>query len=229
MAKDPAFLFYDGDAAKDVSHMNRLERGCYFDLLQAQRKFGGYTVEQARKILGKDFDECWPAIEMILTKGDDGKYFIEWVAESTKKRKQYADKQAKRIKEYWDKKKENESFRGITEAIPLVNENEIVNKNGSRLEEIGSAKVKEIANDVWKDQGWKEQMCMGLSCTMEELQKWLALFNSSISGDTVPGFNKSSYKKMSRGWIVQQKEKGTKVETGIQKTSTAPPLTRMSL
>jgi hypothetical protein len=105
MAKDPAFLFYDGDAARDVSHMNRIERGCYFDLIQAQRKFGGYTVEQARKILGKDFKKCWPAIEMILTMKDDGKYHIEWLSESTQKRKEHAEKQRKRIQDYWDKKK----------------------------------------------------------------------------------------------------------------------------
>ena len=105
MSKDPAFLFYDGDAARDVSHMNRLERGAYFDLIQAQRKFGGYTVEQIRKILGKDFDEVWPAIELILYKTDLGKYFIEWVQISIENRKDHAEKQRKRIQDYWDKKK----------------------------------------------------------------------------------------------------------------------------
>jgi len=142
MAKDPAFLFYDGDAAKDVSHLNRLERGCYFDLIQAQRKFGGYTTEQARKILGRDFDECWPAIEMILSKNEDGIYYIDWITESTKKRAQYIDNQRKRIKNYWDKKKEKEKkesvYRGITTDLPLENEiiynNTILNNNISYIE-----------------------------------------------------------------------------------------------
>jgi len=128
--KDPAFLFYDGDAARDVSHMNRLERGAYFDIIQAQRKFGGITVEQARKILGKDFDEVWPAIELILTKSED-KYFIEWVSDSIENRKEYAEKQRKRIQDYWDKKKKEEengnleiprNNYGISTDIPLENE-----------------------------------------------------------------------------------------------------------
>lgn len=127
MAKDPAFLFYDGDAARDVSHMNRLERGCYFDLIQAQRKFGGYTVEQARKILGKDFETCWEAIELVLSKDGD-QYFIEWVRSSISQRKEHADKQRKRIQDYWDKKKREEEERlnhGNTTVLPLEDEDEI--------------------------------------------------------------------------------------------------------
>lgn len=130
--KDPAFLFYDGDAARDVSHMNRLERGAYFDLIQAQRKFGGYTVEQARKILGRDFDSVWDAMELILTKSDEGIYFIEWVKTSIENRIDHAEKQRKRIQDYWDrKKKEGENN---SNEIPRNNrgftlENEIENEN----------------------------------------------------------------------------------------------------
>jgi len=136
--RDPAFLFYDGDAARDVSHMTRLERGAYFDLIQAQRKFGGYTVEQIRKILGKDFEEVWPAVELILSISENGKYFIEWVQVSIENRKDHAEKQRKRIQDYWDKKKIEENKEdiiiprnnhGITTVIPLVNENTIENEN----------------------------------------------------------------------------------------------------
>jgi hypothetical protein len=49
MAKDPAFLFYPGDASEDTQFMNRLERGCYFDLLKAQKKFGKFTRDQVKK------------------------------------------------------------------------------------------------------------------------------------------------------------------------------------
>jgi len=134
MSKDPAFLFYDGDAARDVSHMNRLERGCYFDLIQAQRKFNGFTVEQARKILGKDFDSCWGALTLVLSKESDV-YFIEWVRESIEKRKDHAEKQRKRIQDYWDKKKSKDipkQNHGISVDIPLENENE--NENENRIE-----------------------------------------------------------------------------------------------
>lgn len=95
------------------------------------------------------------------------------------------------------------------------------------VEEVGSEKVKEVANLVWQDQIWKEQMCMGLGVKIDELQKWLAMFNSSIASDKISNFDKSAYKKMSRGWIQKQRQKGTVVETGLAKTSTAPTLTRL--
>jgi hypothetical protein len=99
--------------------------------------------------------------------------------------------------------------------------------NEIEIKELGSERVKDVANEVWKDQIWKEQICMGLGMKMDELQKWLAMFNSSIASDKVPNFDKSAYKKMSRGWIQKQKQKGTVVETGLAKTSTAPTLTRL--
>jgi hypothetical protein len=130
--KDPAFLFYDGDAARDVSHMNRLERGAYFDLIQAQRKFGGFTMEQIRKILGKDFEEVWPALELILFKTETEKYYIEWVENSIQNRKQHAEKQRKRIQDYWDGKKKKEDTTEIprnNHGYSLENENENENEN----------------------------------------------------------------------------------------------------
>lgn len=94
--------------------------------------------------------------------------------------------------------------------------------------EIGSEVVKNIANEVWKDQIWKEQICMGLGIKIDELQKWLAMFNSSVASDKVANFDKSAYKKMSRGWIQKQKQKGVVVETGVQKTSSSPTLTKLN-
>jgi uncharacterized phage protein (TIGR02220 family) len=126
MARDPAFLFYDADAAKDVSHMNRLERGCYFDLIQAQRKFGSFTVEQAKKILSHDFESCWPSLELILTIEKE-RYCVEWVKDSIEKRKEYSEIQRKRIQDYWDNKKSiPRNNGGISTDIPLEIENEIV-------------------------------------------------------------------------------------------------------
>lgn len=100
-------------------------------------------------------------------------------------------------------------------------------KENEGLLEIGSEKIKEISNTVWRDQGWKESICMGLSVTMPELQKWLALFNSSISSEHIADFDLSSYKKMSRGWISKQKAKGVSVEGPIRQLSAAP-LTKLS-
>lgn len=94
MAKDPAFLFYPGDASEETQFMNRLERGAYFDILKAQKKFGKFSKEQVRKVLGSDFDTCWPSLELVL-KLEDGFYFIEWVAEKIEERKKFSESRRK--------------------------------------------------------------------------------------------------------------------------------------
>jgi hypothetical protein len=87
MSKDTSFLFHPGEASEDTQFMNRLERGCYFDLLKAQKKFGGnFTLDQIKKVLGNDFDACWPAVEIVLKKEEE-QYFINWVNNPVKKRK----------------------------------------------------------------------------------------------------------------------------------------------
>jgi len=90
MGKDPAFLFYPADAAQDVSHMNRLERGCYFDLIQAQKKFGRLSEDLIKKVLGHDYELCWESIKICLTYVDH-MYFIDWLEESIDKRKKYCE------------------------------------------------------------------------------------------------------------------------------------------
>ena len=76
MAKDPAFLFYDGDACRDMAHMNRIERGAYMDILIAQLKFGRLSLDLIKKILGPDLENCWGAIEVTLSV-DEGAFYIE--------------------------------------------------------------------------------------------------------------------------------------------------------
>ena len=89
MPKDPAFLFYPGDASEDTQFMSRLERGCYFDILKAQKKFERFTLDQLKRVLGSDFETCWPSIKVVLTT-DDNYYWIEWLRESIEKRKAYS-------------------------------------------------------------------------------------------------------------------------------------------
>lgn len=117
----------------------------------------------------------------------------------------------------------------------LANANSISSNNGSKIEEVaknlnqevGSEKVKEVANQVWKDQLWKEQIAMGLNLKSDQLQRWMAMFNASICNDVVHDFSPSRYKKMIRGWISKQQSKGVVIENGVQKTSSAPPLTTL--
>lgn len=172
--RDPAFLFYDGDAARDVSHMNRLERGAYFDLIQAQRKYGFFTTDQIKKVLGHDFEIVWPALEVVLTKTDTGLLHIEWVTNSSIKRNEYTERQRKRKQEYWDKLRSQELnfnqenskprlYHGITTEIPLIeneNEIEIVIVNNDNIENIdkeeGVGEEKDVINferikEIWNN------------------------------------------------------------------------------
>lgn len=120
MAKDPAFLFYPGDASNDTQFMNRLERGAYFDLIKAQRLFGGYTAVQLRKVLGSDFEAVWPALELVL-QFDGEKYFIGWLAESISKRDSYSKKQSERVKARWN----NDGNTAVLPKKEIENEIEI--------------------------------------------------------------------------------------------------------
>jgi hypothetical protein len=94
MAKaDFCFTYYDGDAARDMAHMNRLERGAYTDIIISQRKFGRLTLEQIQKILGRDFAECWPAIELIMSRAE-GKFYVGWLEASVLKSQKHSKKQS---------------------------------------------------------------------------------------------------------------------------------------
>lgn len=133
MAKDPAFLFYPGDASEDTQFMNRLERGAYFDLLKAQKKFRRFTLEQIKKVFGQDFDACWPAIELVLAKDSDG-YYIEWVDEKIKAREAFSESRRRNRK----KKSSEEDMNNISSYskehmnnISSSLEEDMVNGNGN--------------------------------------------------------------------------------------------------
>jgi hypothetical protein len=136
MSKDPAYLFYDGDAAKDVSHMNRLERGAYFDILQTQRKFGRMSLEIIKKVLGQDFDKTWEAIKIILTYVEDKQhYFVLWLEESCIKRQKYCESRSvNRTKSKINTKKHMSNISlTYVEHMENENENEIDIKNAFEL------------------------------------------------------------------------------------------------
>lgn len=117
--EDFCFTYYDGDAARDKAHMNRLQRGAYDDIISAQRKRGHLSLEDIQRVLSKDFEECWPALEWILKIDAEQKYFIEWVDKSIEKMRKHAQNQKERIEKYWANKKNNHT--GNTGSIPRNN------------------------------------------------------------------------------------------------------------
>lgn len=122
MAKeDFCFTYYDGDAARDKAHLNRLERGAYDDIISAQRKFGHLTIAHIRKVLSSDFDSCWEALEWILKTDSEGKYFIDWVDESVNKKKAHSNHQAENGKEGGRPPKEFYVFKNrIENTIDII-------------------------------------------------------------------------------------------------------------
>lgn len=138
MAKaDFCFTYYDGDAARDMAHMNRLERGAYSDIIISQRKFGHLTKDQIKKILGKDFDECFGSIELVLKRTDKGLFFIDWLDVSEKKAKTHS-------------KRQSDNRNGSTKQQPNNNQTEPNTSKILPLEDgNGDEGRDEIINEDW--------------------------------------------------------------------------------
>ncbi len=77
--------------------------------------------------------------------------------------------------------------------------------------EMGIVFIKEIANEVWKDKKWMEELCIGCGLTMTGAKDWMRQFNLSISQDTIDGFDAKRYKKMFQGWLRVKLGGGQKV------------------
>lgn len=190
MDKDPAFLFYPGDASDDTQFMNRLERGCYFDLLKAQKKHRKFSIQLIQKVLGRDFETCWPSIELVLQKEGD-LYFIGWVHDSMENRAAHAAKQKKRIQDYWDKKKATGLNQTNTTEQPnqergnsLENENAIENENDFKNKKESLSKL-EIFGALFSDDLFVEQLTRGHKGKNPE-EAFEQCYTHHISGPSPP-------------------------------------------
>lgn len=157
MAKDPAFLFYPADAAEDTQHLNRLERGAYFDILKAQKRFGKFTEDQIQKVLGKDFETVWPSLKICLTY-ENHMYFIAWVHDAIEKRKEYSESRRN------NRKKDKNSISGIISSSydkdMKTHEKDMSNISNSYVEHMGNAieNINTIVNNEEKGvEGEKEE------------------------------------------------------------------------
>lgn len=196
MAKeDFCYTYYDGDAARDKAHMDRLERGAYDDLISLQRKVGPFTLDQAKKVLSKDFVECWPAQEMILKTDEQGRFFIDWLKNSVEKSRAHSIKQKIKIDEYWNKKRAEKNQadttvyttdipntnHGISPEEPLEDGNGYVLgfKDESMRETIQGAIVPEMVQQFMElNPDYAYDKILDFSATRlvaEKISKWLNL------------------------------------------------------
>ncbi len=220
MAKDPAFLFFPGDWLGGTMTFSRSHKGAYMDLLMVQFNEGHMSLQDIQTILGDtDFSEMWEKkLKRKFKQDPDGNFYNEKLENEVNKRRKFTESRAKNLSH----KKEDK----VTHMESLME-----NGNGNidnNIKEVGSEKVQQVANEVWKDKIWLEQSCMAMSLDLDQLKKWMAAFNASISNDTIADFNKSKYKKMIGGWIRKQQSKGVTIDSGVSKTATAPPLKRLN-
>lgn len=217
MAKDPATLWYWNDWIGGTMTMTRQEKGAYMDLLTAQFNSGHLTETQIRKLLGND-QGLWGTVlrEKFVVDGS-GSYFNQRLEDEINKRKKHSAKQRDTALKRWTKEKECHGIsdgisHGITTAMPLVIENENKEGIGGMGERegvpIGSEIASEVANEVWKDKRWCQNICTGQYIKLEDLQRWMSLFNASICNDVMPDFSASKYKKIFNGWLSNQRSKG---------------------
>lgn len=140
MAKeDFCFTYYDGDATRDMQHMDRLCRGAYNDLIIMQRKVknGRLTMNHIKAVLGGDFEKCWYSLEIIL-KRDGDFFYIEWVEKSIELMRKSSAKQKQKAEKRWAGQNNQENAaaqennaaadKNNTVGLPLENENGIENR-----------------------------------------------------------------------------------------------------
>lgn len=219
MSKDPAFLFYDGDAAKDVSHMNRIERGCYFDLIQAQRKFGRLSIDIIKKILGKDFEPCWDSVKICLTYDND-MYFIEWLENSTIKRKEYSENRRKNRLS-----KNQQDTKNISKTYVEHMENEIENENKNRSSAVNKSEIDSTTNssgilffdlddlqaELLSSHVWIEAVAQNSRITVEQTKVRIVDFIRHLKAGEEVGRSLNAYKSYFRNWLIKRKEEQPKV------------------
>lgn len=145
MAKDPAFLFYPNDYIGGTMGMTLEEKGAYVELLMLQFNKGAFTIKQAQKVLGNEFERLWSELKEKFVEENE-KFFNKRLEQEREKRADNAKKNKERIEKYWDSKKKNTDGNSnvYTKPIPIKekpieNENEIRNENINSDEEFGKS------------------------------------------------------------------------------------------
>lgn len=239
------FTYYDGEASRDMLHMNRREKGCYIDLMTYIRNFGPVTLATVKKILNVDFEDCWPQVEPVLKLNEEGKYYIGWVDKSIKRDEEYSKSQKAKADEYWDKKQENCSKNtekmeiSMSSGVPVIDivvdnkdkievkEKEKEVKNFPESSPVGMEAASDAARKSYDDVRWRESVCMGMRISLDQLKQWMALFNASISNDVVENFNDKAYRKMLQGWMRHRMARGDILAVGAGAKLSAPPLKKV--
>lgn len=217
MAKSPAINWYFDNWLGGTKGMSRIQKACYFDLLAAQYFIGRLSLEQIKNELGADF-HVWQNIKHKFKVDESGNYYNDRMNTEIERRKSYSKKQSDRVKNrYKDKELYRGKYHGSTTDVP-VNETEsdiVSSKEGGTGETkpkppdpIGSEVVQKAAHESFNNKIWVENTCMAQSLSVDDLKRWMAMYNASISNDAIAEFDSAKYRKMFGGWLNKQKAKG---------------------
>lgn len=234
----------------DTGRMTRVQRGAYHDLVAYIIQVGHLTLAQIKKVLNEDFEACWDALDLVLKVDEEGKYFIGWIDEAISETIELSIKQKSNIKKRWNRKTESRSKItqksippynsgntkvdfGNTTVIPIstttasaVDEEEVEGVQGeTQKSPVGMEAASEAARKSFDDVRWRESVCMGNGINLDQLKKWMAQFNASVSNDFVPNFNDRAYRKMMVGWMQKRMARGHTVrDDNLPEKLYAPPL-----
>lgn len=153
MTKDPAFLFYTSDFLTGTMTMTDDQVGKYIRLLCLQHQKGELSEKEILKVSGND-----PEIIEKFAQQENGKFINNRLKKEVEKRKENAEKQRKKIQDYWDKKNKTEeepqNNNGNTTVLPLENEDENVIENENEIQnELGKEKPLAMVKRIWVEAG----------------------------------------------------------------------------
>lgn len=124
MAKDPAFLFYPGDWLGGTMTLNRLQKGCYIDILIAQFNDGPLSLEKIRTVLGQD-QANWTVLSSKFKQDSNGLFYNERLAAEVEKRNGFIMSRSVNGRKKGKKKALDKAYAFHMDKLP-----ENINRNG---------------------------------------------------------------------------------------------------
>jgi hypothetical protein len=204
---DFSFTYYDGDAARDKAHMDRLQRGGYDDIISAQRKRGHLTADDLRRVLGKDYDYCMESlIGWVLKQDDDGLYYIEWVDKSIAKDSAYSKKQSDRAGSRWKKETPQipMDFNHAVEATEFQARDVVPLYDGT-----GTTYNQLMDIDLLKEKTYLDKLNFvriytGWGIKEPTVYEWLSAFNKFLNYQGVSTKTEKDYRNHFGNWLNKQ-------------------------
>lgn len=138
---DVGFIFYSGDVLQDTAMLNTKTKGVYMSIMCLHMKNICFSKQQICSFCEVLSDQESESLFSVL-KEIEGCFFIEWVLDSIKKRREYSISRAKNRTKNVEKEEKDMINTSKTYVNHMVNENEIVIEDKKEIEkEVKKGKV----------------------------------------------------------------------------------------